>query len=75
MKLYTEKQVKEIVHRCMTLDLSAETLLPTLTPISLPGNEDIAKKSFQYYADNFWAKLRFQKGANWVIEQIKKQIM
>jgi hypothetical protein len=40
--------------------------------IELPSNQEINEKSFEYYNNDFWAKLRFKKGAKYVIDKIQR---
>ena len=83
MNLYTEEQIKkhkEILEDIIDLwenglPLDSNTVnkcknaSSELTPIELPSNEEIDKKS----ENCSWGVLAFQIGANWIIEQIKKQ--
>lgn len=74
MKLYTEEQVKEIVHRCMTLGLSAETLLPTLTPIELPTDEEIETEASDFgkkYRATTYEVSAHVIGAKWMRDRIQ----
>ena len=50
MKLYTEEQVKSLVHQCRIYNVPAERFLFNYTPIALPSDEDIEEylKSFPY---------------------------
>ena len=50
---------------------SKDEIMKSLTPIELPSDEEIENKSKHWgLASDF-----FYKGANWVIEQIKKQVI
>jgi hypothetical protein len=80
MKLYTEEQVR------LLLDLaklkingegySKETLLEQVAPIELPSDEEVMymslpKKKGDSHSSDYMEG--FNKGAKWVIEQIKQQ--
>ena len=79
MKLYTEEQVR------LLLDLaklkingegySKETLLENVAPIELPSNEEIMYMSLPKEGGSHSSDYMegFNKGARWVIEQIKQQ--
>ena len=55
-------------------DVVRETLkkMINLTPIELPSDEEIEENSMEFY-DNNGADYYFEKGAYWVIEQIKQE--
>lgn len=67
-KLYTEEQVKDIVNRCMTLGFSAEILLPTLTPISLPSDDEIAQEAHVQYPVNLQPNGRTLAGGRYDVD-------
>lgn len=79
MKLYTEEQVRQIASTiCLgrfDFNDTPDDLVNELTPIELPSDEDIMymslpKKGGSHSSDYMEG---FNKGAKWVIEQIKKQ--
>ena len=68
MKLYTEEQVKSLVHQCRIYNVPAERFLFNYTPISLPSDEEIDKKSFERLT---LAQISgFRLGAKWMIDKI-----
>lgn len=68
MKLYTEEQIKKVLHPDLFY-----LILPQLIPIELPSDEEINREaSNKHYGTNF--KHVFYNGGNWVIEKIKNQI-
>ena len=70
MKLYTEEQVRKVLHP----DLF-HLILPQMTPIELPSDEEMEKEAFQIPFNNtneFYDK-SFIKGAKWMKEQILNQ--
>lgn len=70
MKLYTEEQVREMLKSThIHTDNDVDMILPKFTPIELPTDEEIEIQSYF-----FITKESFVNGAEWVIEQIKKQI-
>lgn len=79
MKLYTEEQIREV---CMSIDtnfyisdLYIDTQIKLLTPIELPSDEEIMYMSLPKeggsHSSDYMEGLN--KGARWVIEQIKQQ--
>ena len=50
MKLYTEEQVKSLVHQCRIYNVPAERFLFNYTPIELPSDEELKK---QFDVDEF----------------------
>ena len=82
MKLYTEKQVKEIVLKSRETGLTADYLMLTITPIELPSDVEIEKEKeklkfksshdidFSYYISESFG---FKMGALWMKEQILNQ--
>jgi hypothetical protein len=81
MKLYTEKQVREVI---MSIDTSIyisdsyiDSKIEQLTPIEVPSDEDI-EKAYEFLGtwtakEIMQRSTSFQHGAKWVIEQIKQQ--
>jgi hypothetical protein len=78
MKLYTENQVRQILHLSELKHLddqsirvyTDEELLKTVTPIELPSEKDIERDIFPLvpdFDDGFIA------GGKWVINHIKQQ--
>jgi hypothetical protein len=67
MKLYTEEEIRKVLHP----DLF-HLILPRMTPIELPSDEEISKEaSNNHYGTNF--KHVFASGAKWMKEQILNQ--
>lgn len=83
MKLYTEEHVGWALYNAVeNPDLTHDNIISSLTPIELPGKEEIAEEAEKYpfikhvddglYNDGFQDGLF--TGANWVISKIKEQI-
>jgi len=78
MKLYTENQVRQILHLSELKHLddqsirvyTDEELLKTVTPIELPSEKDIERDIFPLAAD---FDDGFIAGGKWVINNIKHQ--
>lgn len=67
-KLYTEEQVKSLVHQCRIYNVPAERFLFNYTPIEVPSDEEIDKKSFERLT---LAQISgFRLGAKYVIDKI-----
>lgn len=73
MKLYTEKELRKAMTLMANIHSIYDEVFEQIVPIELPSDDEINKKSFEYYDDDFWAKLRFKKGAIWMKEQILNQ--
>lgn len=77
MKLYTEEQVREILKSThIHTDNDVNMILSQFTPIELPSDEEIGRKSVEYstdtetkefYKDCCWD---FQNGAKWMRDKI-----
>ena len=74
MKLYTEKQVKQMLIKMdqFTL-LHINRLMDEMTPIQVPSDEEIDKEAFQVPYDNTrgFYDLQFIKGAKWMRDKIQ----
>ena len=66
MKLYTEEQVRKVLHP----DLF-HLILPRMTPIELPSDDEIKKEAEISFDDP--DILVFYLGAKWIKEQILNQ--
>ena len=80
MKLYTEKQVDKMLNRARlhkqddTEMFTNEYLLSQETPIELPSDEEIEKKTdITFEQDDSVGKYIFGEGAKWMKEQILNQ--
>ena len=81
MKLYTEKQVRQMLEVCRDSDLyehilTFEDILKTETPIELPSDEEIREERLLQFPDSEYAnrandRLAFYCGAKFVISKIK----
>jgi hypothetical protein len=74
MKLYTEEQVKTMLIKTDKFTpLHIDYLMDEITPIELPSNKEIEKKSFQVPYDNTknFYDLQFIKGAKWMRDKIQ----
>ena len=75
MKLYTEERVMNMILKAFgaksTTTINA--ILKQSTPIEIPSDEEIARKSIKYTEDCYSYKGAFQKGAKWMKEQILNQ--
>ena len=70
MKLYTEEQIRKVLHP----DLF-HLILPQMTPIELPSDEDMEQEAYYKVSDhteNPYAS--FKSGAKWMKEQILNQV-
>jgi hypothetical protein len=66
MKLYTEEQVRQIIHRAsLNRHLTYGDVLDDITPIELPSDEEI-EETFTFYPQMI-------EGAKWMKEQILNQ--
>ena len=88
-KLYTEEQVKNVLkERTFLIRKSIDVMFDTLTPIELPSDKDIDRKSEVLYPINKGDPMRlpsrydidkanrregFLEGAKWMRKQILKQ--
>ena len=73
MKLYTEEQVKSLVHQCRIYNVSAERFLFNYTPIELPSDEEIEKSNpYRLGGGNYngSAAHKWQKGVQWMRDKI-----
>lgn len=74
MKLYTEEQVKSLVHQCRIYNVPAERFLFNYTPIELPSDEEIYIEA-QVKKDNIkilpFDTASFQFGALWLRDKIQ----
>lgn len=68
IKLFTEEQLIEAMQDARALTSDIDFLLAHYKPIKLPTEKEIKKQS-----NNWWGAISFEKGAKWVIEQIKQQ--
>ena len=68
MKLYTEEQVRKVLHP----DLF-HLILPQMTPIELPSDEEIEESSYKMSGNNVSPSSNFIIGAYWMKEQILNQ--
>ena len=78
MKLYTEEQVRFITKAIYDHDFDPEKtsdeLVNELTPIELPSDEEIEKKTvITFEQDDSVGKYIFGAGAKWMKEQILNQ--
>ena len=74
MKLYTEEQVKAIILKSRLTDLTTDSLMLFETPIELPSDEEIDKKSYKLFHQNDnIGKGTWIYGAIWMKEQILGQ--
>ena len=64
MKLYTEKEVRDLLNDLFLLECSVDDAIDSLTPIELPSDEDIEKELL--FGDII-------EGAKWMKEQILNQ--
>jgi hypothetical protein len=83
MKLYTEEQVRkaiELAKYCeydcggVYFDFNLDSILPKLTPIELPSDEEIEESSpFRLGSGNYNASFshRWQQGAKWMRDKIQ----
>ena len=80
MKLYTQKQVLQMLEVCRDSDLyehilTFEDILKTQTPIELPSDEEIDEESPYVPNDasiDFWShKEGFVDGAKWMRDKIQ----
>jgi hypothetical protein len=71
MKLYTEEEIIRAIE--LSDGRSIDEVLAALTPIELPSNKEIEKKSFQVPYDNTknFYDLQFIKGAKWMRDKIE----
>ena len=77
MKLYTEEQVRQamlLMNGIKHLHFSESEILNSLTPIELPSDEEIEKKSYKLFHQNDnIGKGTWIYGAIWMKEQILNQ--
>ena len=74
MKLYTEEQVKAIILKSRLTDLTTDSLMLFETPIELPSDDEIDKKSYKLFHQNDnIGKGTWIYGAIWMKEQILGQ--
>ena len=69
MKLYTEEQVRQIFENLSTAngyDYNMDTYCDSLTPISLPSDEEI-EEALSY---RIVEQISFRKGAKWMRDKI-----
>jgi hypothetical protein len=74
MKLYTEEQVSNLIHKIYPKISRDEfcTIMQGFIPIELPSIEEIDKIELGSGMHDFY-QVGFKQGAIWVIEQIKQQ--
>ena len=69
MKLYTKEQVIEMIYDAHNGIVGYDDIFKKQTPIELPSDEEIENASKKWVlGSQVW-----EKGAKWVIEQIKQQ--
>ena len=75
MKLYTEQQIKTALYLSSNCPLATNCeVLNQLTPIELPSDEEIEKKTvITFEQDDSVGKYIFGAGAKWMKEQILNQ--
>ena len=75
MKLYTEQQIKTALYLSSNCPLATNCeVLNQLTPIELPSDEEIEKKTvITFEQDDSVGKYIFGEGAKWMKEQILNQ--
>lgn len=71
MKLYTRKEVANILERAKIEDFQIGLMLDSMKPIELPTDEEIDKEATYREPNN--TRRAFFSGAKYVIEQIQKQ--
>ena len=64
MKLYTERQMKEMFRMGLANSINEDGALGQFAPIELPSDEEIDKQA--EYEDNYSKKCAFTRGAKWM---------
>lgn len=72
MKLYTEKEVRDLLNDLFLLSCSVDDAIDSLIPIEIPNNEQIEERAVNNSAGMFGKSL-FEEGAEWMKEQILNQ--
>jgi hypothetical protein len=70
MKLYTERQMKEMFRMGLAHSINEDGALGQFSPIELPSDEEIKDASIKYYV-NKSACFYFEIGAKWMRDKIK----
>lgn len=68
MKLYTEEQVKSLVHQCRIYNVPAERFLFNYTPIELPSDEEIEQEAHMKYPVNLQPNGRTLAGGKYDVD-------
>ena len=74
MKVYTEKQVIEMIEKSRKTGLTAEYLILTTPPIELPSDEEIKKYTPYPLGKGFYNPLysnKWEEGAKWMRNKIQ----
>lgn len=69
MKVYTEKQVIEMIEKSRKTGLTAEYLILTTSPIELPSDDEIWDKADE--EDEIGKHYAFIRGAEWMRNKIQ----
>ena len=64
MKLYTERQMKEIFRMGLAHSINENGALAQFAPIELPSDEEIEKQA--EHEDTYSKKCAFTRGAKWM---------
>jgi hypothetical protein len=72
MKLYTERQMKEMFRMGLAHSTNEDGALGQFSPIELPSDEEIKDASIKYYV-NKSACFYFEIGAKWMRDKIQGQ--
>ena len=73
MKLYTEKQVREMLEDMAYISLKGiDDYMSEIAHIELPSDEEVWEK-IEYFPYSIDYDTGFMQGVKWVIEQIKQQ--
>lgn len=68
-KLYTEKQVIEMIEKSQKTGLTAEYLILSTTPIELPTDDEIEKTAISI-SDYYMNRVYFNMGVKYIIHKI-----
>lgn len=73
MKLYTEEQLRQAMQDAMIPFIYQQDLCGHLTPIKLPSDDEIDEQLPNNIEGNYASG--FYDGVDWLIEQIKQQVI
>ena len=67
MKLYTERQMKEMFRMGLANSINEDGALGQFAPIELPSDEEIVNKALEIQ----WSNTLFKDGAKWMRDKIQ----